>query len=269
MSRFRTLLFSGIAVVTLTASPQAHAAIVFDPSAFGQMITSLINDAKMIAHDIKEEFHWVGETSQWVKEQAQWVKENTYWIADIAWAKQQWETLVVTYNALTNITDLWSASYALGGLTRNYFPEAEIIPQLLGDSAYLWGHSGEWYSNDLYYASTMSDKWAAEMDRRMVATSNTKGIIESSSMNAQDHLTRLEYLRNELHAAPDISSVERIRGLIDLEGQNLEVHKAQTENVAVLLAANQQVTDMRAEQVKRESAEMLMATTSPITDTLK
>lgn len=234
----KVILASVIAAGLATASSPANAKIVFDPAAFAQ--------------------HAV----QYIQTAAQWIKE-------LAWYKQQYEMTTNVWNNLNNITDLRSASNAIGGLTRNYYPEASAIPDLMSDAASLWGRGGEWYSNDLYYASSLADKWSVEMDRRMVVTSNTKAMIEQSGKNAEEHLTRLEYLRGQLQAAPTITDVEAIRGLISLEQQNLLIHQAQADHVNVLLQAERQVAEMRQEQMNRESAEILWYATSPVRDTLR
>src|SRR3954471_4203830 len=106
------------------------------------------------------------------------VKEAAYWVEELAWYKQQYDQLVITYNALAHVTDLSSAAYAVGGLTRNFMPEANAIPQLMSDAAGLWGTAGSFQSYDLYYQSHVLDKWGTEMDRRQVVTSNAKAMAE-------------------------------------------------------------------------------------------
>jgi hypothetical protein len=246
----RKYLILATVAVGLAGSPApANAAIpVFDPMAF-------VQTAEMLHHNVLEAI--------------QWAKEAGHWVAELAWYKQQWDTTVAIFHTFQNITDLRSAAYALGGLTRNFYPEANDIPALMGDAANLWGSAGSFQAHDLYYASRIIDTWTTEMERRMVVTSNTKAIAESSTMNVDQHYQRLEYLRARLDAAVNITEIEAIKGLIDLEGQNLDAHRAQGDNVALLLAANQQVTDQRNEQRERESAEILWLNTAPITDDLR
>ncbi len=234
----KVILASVVAAGVATASAPARADIVFDPAAFGQHM-------------------------------AKYIQEAAHWVSEIAWYKRLWDTGTSTVNNLTNITDLRSASYALGGLTRNFYPEANMIPELMSDAANLWGSGGQFYDQDLYYESGVLDKWSREMDRRMVVSSNTKAMMDSSSKNAEEHFVRLEYLRNQLQAARSITDVEAIRGLISLEQQNLMIHQAQTDHVNVLLAAERQVAEMRQEQMSRESAEILWFETSPVRDTLR
>jgi hypothetical protein len=244
----RKHLIVGVSVLALSVSSisaPANAAIVFDPGNFA------------------------ANAIQYGKEVIQMGKEAAHWISELAWYKRQWDTMVTTYNALTSITDLQSAAWAVGGLTRNFYPDANVIPELMSDTAQLWGTAGSWNSYDLAYQSTIVDKWSVEMERRMGVTSNTKAMAESSSWNAQQHMSTLEVLNMRLQQAADINEVERIRGLIDLNQQNLQVHQQNTQNVALLLAAENRVTQQREEQMDRESAEILWMNSRPITDDLR
>src|SRR4051812_43831950 len=127
----RKFAISTVALIAL--STPAHASgVVYDPVQDIQGVQELINQAKQLAHDAKEAAHWVEE---------------------LAWYKQQYDQLVSTYNALAHVTDLSSAAYAVGGLTRNFMPEANAIPQLMSDAAGLWGTAGSFQSYDLYYQS--------------------------------------------------------------------------------------------------------------------
>lgn len=251
----RKHLIAGVAAISLSfsvVSNPAQADIVFDPSAFAQ-------------HATQNAMEWV----QWGKEVVQMGKEAAHWVSELAWYKRQYDTMVTTYNALTSITDLQSAAWAVGGLTRNFYPDASEIPQLMSDTATLWGTAGSWNSWDIYYQSKIIDKWSGEMERRMGVTSNTKAMAESSSWNAQQHMSTLEILNMRLQAAADINEVQRINGLIALNEQNLQVHQQQTQNVALLLAAEDRVTEQRQEQMDRESSEILWMNSAPITDSLK
>ena len=239
------LIVGVVAVSLVSLSTPAHADIVFDPAAFSQ--------------------HAKQYVAEWVK----WGKEAAHWVSELAWYKRQFDVATTTYNALTSITDLQSAAWAFGGLTRNFYPDANVIPELMSDTAQLWGTAGSWNSYDLAYQSTIVDKWSVEMERRMGVTSNTKAMAESSSWNAQHHMSTLEVLQMRLQSAADINEVQRINGLIALNEQNLQVHQQQTQNVALLLAAEERVTEQRQEQMDRESAEILWMNSAPITDDMR
>src|SRR5690349_6089908 len=119
----------------------------------------------------------------------QGIQELAKWVQQLSEMQRQYEQLVSTYNALAHITDLSSAAYALGGLTRNYMPEANAIPDLMSDVASLWGRAEYFNSYDSYYASKVLDKWGKEMERRKGVTSNAKAMAAAGSLDAQDHLT--------------------------------------------------------------------------------
>jgi hypothetical protein len=183
--------------------------------------------------------------------------------------QRQYEQLVSTYNALAHVTDLSGAAYALGGLTRNHMPEANAIPDLMTDVANLWGRAGYFNSYDLYYASNVIDKWGTEMERRRAVTSNAKAMAAAGALDAQDHVTKLAILQARLEAARDVTEVSAVNGLIALEQQNLDTHRAQIENVRLLLASDDRVSQQREEQMQRESADMLMQATAPITESIR
>jgi hypothetical protein len=63
--------------------------------------------------------------------------------------------------------------------------------------------------------------------------------------------------------------VSAVNGLIALEQQNLDAHRAQVENIQLLLASDDRVTQQRDEQIRRESADILWASTRPMTDDLR
>jgi type IV secretion system protein VirB5 len=199
----------------------------------------------------------------------QGIQELAQWVQQIAAMKQQYDQLVSTYNALAHVTDLSSAAYALGGLTRNYMPQANAIPDLMTDVANLWGRAGYFNSHDLYYASNVIDKWGTEMERRRAVTSNAKAMAAAGALDAQDHVTKLAILQARLEAARDVTEVSAVNGLIALEQQNLDAHRAQIENVRLLLASDDRVSQQREEQMQRESADMLMQATVPVTESIR
>jgi opacity protein-like surface antigen len=199
----------------------------------------------------------------------QGIQELAKWVQQIAAMKQQYDQLVSTYNALAHVTDLSSAAYALGGLTRNYMPEANAIPDLMTDVANLWGRAGYFNSYDLYYASNVIDKWGTEMERRRAVTSNAKAMAAAGALDAQDHVTKLAILQARLEAARDVTEVSAVNGLIALEQQNLDAHRAQIENVRLLLASDDRVSQQREEQMQRESADMLLQATAPVTESIR
>jgi hypothetical protein len=202
-------------------------------------------------------------------QEAQGVMELARWVEQIAAMKQQYDQLVYTYNALSHATDLSGVASALGGITRTYMPEASAIPDLMADAGYLWGRAGQFNDHDAYYVSAMIDRWSAEMERRRAVTSNAKGMAAASTMDAQEHLMRLGELQARLAAAVDVTEVSAINGYIALEQQNLDAHRAQMENIRLMLAADDRVNVQREDQRQRESAELLMQMTAPIKDDLR
>jgi tRNA nucleotidyltransferase/poly(A) polymerase len=231
----RKVLLSTVAVVALALPHSAYALdVVFDPT----------------------------QAAQGIQELAQWVEQ-------LAAMKRQYDQLVRTYDALAHVTDLGSAASALGGLTRNFMPEANAIPSLMRDVDGLWGSAGSHNAHDLYYQSRVLDKWGTEMERRRVVTSNAKAIVEAAALNAEDHVMKLDLLRARLEAATDVTEVAAVNGLIALEQQNMDAHRAQIQNVALLLEAEGRVILQRDEQMQRESADILLMVTSPITDSLR
>lgn len=235
----RKHLIVGVVALSLsTISTQAQARIVFDPSAFKQHLTK-------------------------------YVQEAAHWVSEIAWYKRQYEMLTSSYNALTSVTDLQSAAWAFGTLTRNFYPDANVVPDLMSDASQLWGTAGQWDSWNLYYQSRIMDKWAYEMQRRSGVTSNAQAMAEASSWNTQHHMSTLAILQGQLQRAVDITEVNRINGLIALNAQNLQVHQQNTQNVALLLEADDRVTRQREEQIRREGAERLWMKTAPMMGDLR
>lgn len=249
----RKFLLVTVAVTALILPFSAHAVIFVDGAAL-----------------VQRSQQYAIEAAEWAQEWGHYVKEAGQWVEVLGWYKRQWDTAVNTYNALTHVTDLGSAASALGGLTRNFMPEANAIPELMRDASNLWGRAGYYNYYDMYYASNVlnkwGDRWTDEMERKMTVTSNAKAMAEASSLNAEDHLLKLDVLRARLESAVDITEVSAVNGLIALEQQNLQVHAAQTQNVALLLETDERVTRQREEQIQRESADLLFMATSPMGD---
>lgn len=202
-------------------------------------------------------------------QEVQGIEQLAQWAQQIAAMKQQYDQLVMTYNALAHATDLSGVAAALGGVTRTYLPEANIIPDMLGTAGYLWGRGQYFNELDAYYAIESADRWTKEMERRRSVTSNAKALAAASSLDAQDHVMKLGVLQARLHAAQDVTEVTAVNGLIALEQQNLDSHRAQVENIRLMMMADDRVSEQRAEQMQRESADRLLAATSPITDDLR
>jgi hypothetical protein len=91
----------------------------------------------------------------------------------------------------------------------------------------------------------------------------------AGALDAQDHVTKLAILQARLEAARDVTEVSAVNGLIALEQQNLDAHRAQIENVRLLLASDDRVSQQREEQMQRESADMLMQATVPVTESIR
>jgi hypothetical protein len=202
-------------------------------------------------------------------QEVQGVMELARWVEQIAAMKQQYDQLVHTYNALSHATDLSGVAAALGGVTRSYMPEASIVPDLMSDAGYLWGRAGQFNDNDAYYVSGMVDRWSAEMARRQAVTSNAKAMADASMMDAQVRVQNLGMLQARLHAAQDVTEVTAVNGLIALEQQGLDAHRAQVENIRLLVTADDRVSAQREEQMRRESAERVVFKTSPIRGSLR
>jgi gluconate kinase len=232
----------------------------------------LLATAAVMALTLPQRAHAIDIVLDPVQE-AQGVMQLAQWVEQLTAMAQQYEQLVRTYNALAHATNLGSAASALGGLTRNFMPEAAAIPELMRDANNLWGSAAHYNSSDMYYASSVinkwGDRWIEEMERRMAVTSNAKAMAEASALNAEDHVVKLDMLRARLEAAKDVTEVSAVNGLIALEQQNLDAHRAQAQNVALLLEAEERVMLQRDEQTQRESADQLFLATSPITDNLR
>jgi hypothetical protein len=199
----------------------------------------------------------------------QGVQELAQWVQQIAAMKQQYDQLVLTYNALAHATDLSGIASALGMVTRTYMPEASIIPDMMSDAGYLWGRAAYFNEHDAYYATIMADRWAKEMERRQAVTSNAKALASAALADAQQQVLRLGDLQARLSTAQDVTEVSAVNGYIALEQQNLDSHRAQVENIRLMLEADDRVAAQRQEQMERESVDLLYMSTAPITDDLR
>lgn len=184
-------------------------------------------------------------------------------------AQRQYQQLVMTYEAIAHQTDLSSVAALLGGMSRTFMPGAGEVPGLLGGQAGTWGQAQAMLERNRYFDVGQEDPWGREMQRRERATANAQALAAAGLEDAQQRVEALEGLRARLEAAENGTELAAVQGAIAVEQQNLAAHRAQIEQTRLLLAAEDRVERQRAEQQRKESAQMLLESTAPLSGGLR
>jgi hypothetical protein len=190
--------------------------------------------------------------------------EIAKWVQQLEAMREQYDQLVATYNVLSHATDIDGISNAIGGITRTLLPDADRVPGLMDGSTGMWGRAAEFLAQGHYHSAEIMGAKAIEMQRRELVTANARAMAAAGTVDAQEHLQKLADLQARLNAAEDVTEVSAVNGLILLEQQNLDAKRAQIENVRVMLAADDRVTQQRYEQMQSESADNLFAATARV-----
>ena len=200
--------------------------------------------------------------------QAQWIVSDPTHTAEtiirgineVRELERQYRQLVSTYEAITGARSLGGIASALGGVSRTFMPGGSTVPGLMhGQSA--WGQGGALMTRNRLYSPAERDEWALEMERRERATANAQALAGAAIEDAEDRIARLGDLHAALEQAQDLREVAAIQGAIAVEQQNLGAHRAQLEQVRLLLATEERVERQRAEQrVRRDADEWIEKT---------
>lgn len=179
-------------------------------------------------------------------------------------AIQQYNMLKAAYGALAHTTDATGMLSILGGPTRTFMPEAGQVMGLLAGSGSVYGAA-----NALQGVSRMVDvgdstPFAAEMQRRELATANVKAIALSGMQFSQDAISRLSGMLDRISGSEDVTEAVAVGDALQVEQQNIAQHNTQIAQLQVALLAENRVDQQRAEQQRWDSASTLVNNTQPL-----
>lgn len=209
---------------------------------------------------------------------AAWAKDAAAAIERLNTLRMQYNMLVSTYSAISHVTDISSLTSALGGVTRTYVPEASETLQILGSASRIFGSGGRHMSTDqLFSYSTAGslrsagqwfDRQSGEMLRRETVTSNAKALAESGMQDAQGRITELAAAQVRIGAARDVTEVAAVQAALTASQMNIDIHKAQIDNMRLALEAENRVERQRAEQMQVMGAAQWADSTQASVDSL-
>lgn len=192
---------------------------------------------------------------------------NAFRIAEAAraiqQAIQQYRMLEATYNSLAHATDVAGVAAALGGPVRSYMPEAGQITDLLAGSGSLWGTASRLLSLGRYADVGTETPWAREMQRRELVTANARAVATAGLESAQQSVAGLTSLLERISGSQDVTEVVAVNGALEVENQNIAHHRAQLDQVRLLLATEERTERQRDEQIRYEDARQLFESTRP------
>lgn len=192
---------------------------------------------------------------------------NVQRIAEAARAIQQaiaqYRMLEATYNAVSHATDVQGVAAALGGPVRTFMPEAGVVTDLLAGSGSMWGTASRLLNMGRYADVGTNTPWAREMQRRELVTANARAIAQAGLESAQTSIAGLTSLLDRITGSQDVTEVSAVNGALEVENQNIGHHKAQLDQVRLMLAAEDRTERQRAEQMQHESARELFESARP------
>lgn len=161
-----------------------------------------------------------------------------------------------TYNAIAHTTDVRSVARNLGGVSRWVLPPGSRVPDLLtAAGSGNWGRAASLLDGSRAYRTPEEDEYQREMDRRERITSNAQATVVALMEDMEVRTANLEILQDRLEEAKDGTEVSAVAGLIQVERENLQHHKAMLEGARIMLAADDRVTVQRQEQMWRRDVD--------------
>ena len=191
------------------------------------------------------------------------LKQVAVWLQQARDMKAQFEQLQMTYAALSHATDVQGVAAALGGPVRTYMPQAGVVTDLLAGSGSVWGTANRLLGLGRYADVGQETPWAREMQRRELVTANARAIAQAGLESAQTSIAGLTSLLDRLTGSQDVTEVSAVNGALEVENQNIAHHKAQLDQVRLMLATEDRTERQRAEQMRYESARELFESTQP------
>ena len=191
------------------------------------------------------------------------LKQVAVWLQQARDMKAQFEQLQMTYAALSHATNVQGVASALGGPVRTYMPGAGQVTDLLAGSGSMWGTASRLLNMGRYADVGQDSPWAREMQRRETVTANARAIAEAGLEAAQTSVASLGSLIDRITGSQDVTEVSAVNGALEVENQNIAHHKAQLDQVRLMLATEDRTERQRAEQMNYESARELFENTRP------
>ena len=194
---------------------------------------------------------------------AAFIRQGIVWLQQARDMKFQADQLVATYNVLSHATDVSQVAAALGGPVRTYMPEAGQVTDLLAGSGSMWGTANRLLNMGRFADVGQDTPWAREMQRRETVTANARAIAQAGLESAQTSVTSLTSLIDRITGAQDVTEVSAVGGALQVESQNIAHHRAQIDQVRLMLATEERTERQRDEQIRYEDARQLFESTRP------
>lgn len=191
---------------------------------------------------------------------AGWGRQGADMIRQISEMQRQYQMLMSTYSAISHVTDVSSLTNALGGVTRQYVPQASDTLQFLGSASRMFGSGPSHMRADQLFsyqnagtlrsAGAWFDRQASEMERREAVSANAKALSEAGMADAQGRIAELAAAQVRISAARDGTEVAAVQAALTASQMNIDIHKAQIDNMRLALEAENRVERQRGEQMQ-------------------
>jgi hypothetical protein len=182
-----------------------------------------------------------------VSEAARQIETLQQWASQLKSMADQLKQLTDVNAVLSHVTSLSGISGSVGGLTHQVMPSSSQITGLMNGTS-TWGTANTRLNDNRLYAPSQSDEWSEEMKRRETVTANAQAIVDAVYKDTETQLSKLDELKAQVEAAPDLTAVTAQSAGIALAQQRLTANAAMLQQAQLLLAADNRVTQQRAEQ---------------------
>jgi hypothetical protein len=236
----KRVLLAGIAALALSGTQPARAVI-----------------------PVTEDGPLLGITTQgWIKEAADAVKQLQELQRQYAMLTQQYEAIAHLPQNAMNMGRGLIASPSL----QNPFPQSGQLSGIMSGSALgpVAALAGQFRQSNTYYEPQGDDPAAVEMRRRADGVSGVQAMATNAMHSLEERSASLKEFIGGISASPDIAETQAITARLQLEQNYASVQQAQVQQLMVLAKAQEQATQLRAEERRRQDAEELVRATSGV-----
>lgn len=239
----KRILLAGVAAISLASAHPAHA--IFGA---GDIVFEPVLEQTQIMSNLKSAASWLQQARDMVQQYR--MLENQY--QALAHLPQQ------AMNLGRNLTMTPSL--------QNPLPQANTLTGILDGSSLgsVNGLASQFASRNRYYDPQGDDFSAQEMRARAQGTAGLQALAQQGAEAVEQRLASLREFFDGIEGSGDVQETEAINARLSLENNFINAQSVQAQQLMVLAKAQEQSTQLRAEERSRQDAEELVRATSGV-----
>jgi type IV secretion system protein VirB5 len=172
----------------------------------------------------------------------------------------QYNQLVLTYQMLTNPTDIVSMASGLSApALQNPLPVTTLLNGLVGGQTVVTGAGVQFYNQSHIYTPTDGSVASTQLIASANSIANLQGIASTNLQSIQQRLALLPALEAALSGASSITQVNAINGRIAIEANYVQAQQAQAQNLAILASEQEASARQQAQEEHAREANAIAA----------